>query len=154
MDFFTVTEKKNNNYPNLMKICTKEDWAKGLCIHDIEGFAIGEDGNLYLLDECGSYRCAPYGRFRISAVPDDKPGDCPFCGKPNVKTVFSACGKGSGIGEHLNMKRGVRCVCECCGASGPVVPLSDDDDEEDCARLASIMWNMALKMPRYKPGKE
>lgn len=150
MSFFTVTEKNKNRYPDLAKICRKEDWAHGLCYHDIEGFAIGEDGSLYLLDECGNYGCVPFGRFRVSADPGDTPDACPFCGSQDIKPVFSECGAGTGIVEHLRTTKGVRCVCKTCGSSGPVVPIIDGDSEEDRTRLAAIMWNMALRLPKYQ----
>lgn len=50
---------------DLLQVALDEDWANGLIYCDMEGFAVGEDGSLYLLDECGNYRCPPEGRFRV-----------------------------------------------------------------------------------------
>lgn len=42
-----------------------EEWAFKLCMFDMEQFAIGENGTLYLLDECGRWEYAPEDRFEI-----------------------------------------------------------------------------------------
>lgn len=62
---FTVIDKKTGEYPDLEHIARCEDWAQGLIYCDMDGFAIGEDGNLLLLDECGNQRYCPDGRFEI-----------------------------------------------------------------------------------------
>ena len=56
-------EKKEEAAPGA--IAAKEEWAKGLCYCDMEGFAIEEDGTLILLDECGKQKNCPEGRFEI-----------------------------------------------------------------------------------------
>lgn len=51
---FTVIDKETNrevSYEKIDKIAEKNDLMR--C--DIEGFAITEDGDLILLDECGNY---------------------------------------------------------------------------------------------------
>ena len=35
----------------------------------MDGFAVGEDGLLTLLDECGNYASPPIDRFRVVAEP-------------------------------------------------------------------------------------
>ena len=62
---FTVIDKKTGHYPDLENIVLHEEWAKGLCYCDMEGFSIMEDGTLYLLDECGKYAYCPQDRFEI-----------------------------------------------------------------------------------------
>ena len=62
---FDVIDKKTGTYPDLWKIALEEDWAKGLCYCDMEGFAIEEDGTLILMDECGRHAYCPEGRFEI-----------------------------------------------------------------------------------------
>lgn len=62
---FTVIDTKTGEYPNLEQIALKEDWAKNLIYCDIEGFFIGEDGNLVLLDECGNWVYTPPNRFLV-----------------------------------------------------------------------------------------
>ena len=62
---FSVIDNKTGEYPDTYKIALKEDWAKGLMYCDIEGFAINEEGNLVLLDECGKVAYCPSGRFTV-----------------------------------------------------------------------------------------
>ena len=65
---FTVIDTKTGKYPDVEKIALKEDWAKGLIYCDIEGFAILEDGDLILADECGNYVDCPLGRFKKKPI--------------------------------------------------------------------------------------
>ena len=62
---FKVIDKKTGEEADTYKIALKEDWAKGLIYCDMEGFAILEDGNLVLLDECGKWEYCPSDRFEI-----------------------------------------------------------------------------------------
>lgn len=49
----------------LTEIALKEPWANRLIYCDIDGFAVGEDGTLMLLDECGTYVYVPPGLFAV-----------------------------------------------------------------------------------------
>ena len=62
---FTVIDKKTGEYPNVEKIVLKEEWAKGLMYCDIDGFYIGENGELMLADDCGNYAFCPPNRFEV-----------------------------------------------------------------------------------------
>jgi len=62
---FTVIDPKTNRPPDLEQIAIHEKWADGLIWCDMEGFAMFEDGDLVLMDECGSYKYVPEGRFKI-----------------------------------------------------------------------------------------
>ena len=62
---FGVIDKKTGEYPDLEKIAIEEDWAKGLCYCDMEGFALSEDGELILMDECGRLAYCPPDRFEV-----------------------------------------------------------------------------------------
>ncbi len=62
---FTVIDNNTGKYPDLWEIALKEEWAKGLVYCDMDGFAILEDGNLILMDECGNYAFCPGGRFTV-----------------------------------------------------------------------------------------
>ncbi len=62
---FDVVDTQSGKYPDLHEIALKEDWAKGLAYCDMEGFVIGEDGALILMDECGNFVYTPAGRFRV-----------------------------------------------------------------------------------------
>lgn len=62
---FSVIDKTTGEYPDVVKIARTEDWAKHLMWMDISGFALFEDGGLYLMDDCGNTACCPHGRFEI-----------------------------------------------------------------------------------------
>ena len=62
---FKVIDTTTGNYPDLEKIALTEEWAKDLMYCDMEGFAIEEDGDLMLMDECGNFRYCPDDRFKI-----------------------------------------------------------------------------------------
>ena len=66
---FKVIDNNTGKEADICEIALKEDWAKDLIYCDMQGFAILDDGNLVLLDECGKYVYCPNGRF--SAVPED-----------------------------------------------------------------------------------
>ena len=61
---FTVIDTKTGKYPDLEKIA-HENWADGLMWCDMDGFMIGENGELILADECGNYRSCPADRFDV-----------------------------------------------------------------------------------------
>ena len=54
MTSFTIIDNTTGNYPDCEKIALEEEWAKGLIYCDIDTFAITEDGNLILMDDCGN----------------------------------------------------------------------------------------------------
>ena len=62
---FNVVDNKTNKYPDLYNLALKEDWAKDLMYCDMDGFAINEDGNLVLMDECGKVAYCPKDRFTV-----------------------------------------------------------------------------------------
>lgn len=62
---FDVIDTKTGAYPDVEKIALTEDWAKGLIYCDIDCFAIQEDGNLILIDDCWNIAYPPEGRFKI-----------------------------------------------------------------------------------------
>lgn len=62
---FKVIDNNTGKEADISKIALKEDWAKGLMYCDMQGFAILDDGNLVLLDECGKYEYCPSERFSI-----------------------------------------------------------------------------------------
>ena len=65
MIFFTVIDTKTGKEADPYEIALHEDWAKGLCYCDMEGFALTEDGELLLMDECGHFRYCDTDRFKI-----------------------------------------------------------------------------------------
>lgn len=67
---FTVIDSKTGKEADVEKIVLKEDWAKSLIYCDMEGFAITEEGNLILLDECGNYVFCDEERFKVVFVED------------------------------------------------------------------------------------
>ncbi|GHV40247.1 hypothetical protein FACS1894187_21020 [Synergistales bacterium] len=62
---FTVIDRQTGREADAKQIALTEDWAKGLCYCDMEGFAIQEDGTLILMDECGKFECCPTDRFTV-----------------------------------------------------------------------------------------
>ena len=62
---FHVIDKQTGKEADPSEIALKEDWAKGLCYCDMEGFAIEEDGTLLLLDECGRHEYCDHDRFEV-----------------------------------------------------------------------------------------
>ena len=65
---FIVYDKKNHDEADVEEIAGKEEWAKGLCYSDMEGFAITQNNGLVLLDECGNYAICPEGRFEVRLI--------------------------------------------------------------------------------------
>ena len=76
---FGVVDPKTGEYPNLEKIALREDWAKGLMYCDMDGFAIMEDGELLLLDDCGNFAYCPNGRFEIHIWKEDEETEKSTC---------------------------------------------------------------------------
>lgn len=62
---FTVFDKKTHKEADPYEIALHEEWAKELCYCDMVGFAIGQDGTLFLVDECGRYEFCDPERFII-----------------------------------------------------------------------------------------
>ena len=50
---FKVFDNKTGKEADTWNIALNEEWAQSLIYCDMEGFAITEDGNLVLMDECG-----------------------------------------------------------------------------------------------------
>ena len=62
---FKVIDNNTGKEADIGKIALKEDWAKSLMYCDMQGFAILDDGNLVLLDECRKFEYCPSERFSI-----------------------------------------------------------------------------------------
>lgn len=67
-----VTDKKTGAYPDVQKIAMEEGWAKNLVYCDIAGFALDEDGDLLLIDDCNNIAYCPSGRFNVRIVSNNK----------------------------------------------------------------------------------
>ena len=65
---FYVIDTKTGKRPDEEKIALREKWAKGLIYCDMEGFFVGEDGQLILADECGHFTYCPPDRFKIKEI--------------------------------------------------------------------------------------
>ena len=66
---FKVIDNKTGKEPNLYKIC-REKWTNHLIQCDIDQFAVTEDGNLILIDDCGNFAYCPDGRFTAVETTD------------------------------------------------------------------------------------
>ena len=62
---FKVIDNATGEYPDCKKIAASEPWAEGLIHCDIDGFYVGEDGRLSLIDDCGNARWCPEDRFSV-----------------------------------------------------------------------------------------
>lgn len=60
-----ITDKKTGEYPETEIIALREDWAKHLLYCDISGFALDEDGQLLLIDDCDNIAYCPEDRFDV-----------------------------------------------------------------------------------------
>lgn len=68
---FRVIDSKTGKEADTYEIALHEDWAKHLIYCDIDGWAIGDDGSLMLLDDC--LRAAyPPDRERFKVVWEDE----------------------------------------------------------------------------------
>ena len=64
---FKVIDTKTGKEADIGKIASQEDWARRafLLEYDMDGFYIGQDGRLILMDDCCHVVYPPKGRFRI-----------------------------------------------------------------------------------------
>lgn len=62
---FIVIDNNTGKEADTEEIALNEEWAEHLIYCDIEGFAILENGELVLLDECGGCAYCPSGRFTV-----------------------------------------------------------------------------------------
>lgn len=68
---FKVIDTKTGEEADTYEIALHEDWAKHLIYCDIDGWALGDDGSLMLLDDC--LRAAyPPDRERFKVVWEDE----------------------------------------------------------------------------------
>lgn len=65
---FTIIDPRTDKYPDVSEIALTEEWAKDLIYCDIDSFALTEDGNLVLIDDCGNAASCPYDRFIIKKL--------------------------------------------------------------------------------------
>ena len=72
MKYFVVTDKITGKSPDLEKIALREEWAKDLMYCDMQGFALTDEGELILLDECGRYSFCPENRFLVEQYKKEK----------------------------------------------------------------------------------
>lgn len=62
---FRVIDTKTGKEADTYEIALHEDWAKHLIYCDIDGWAIGDDGSLMLLDDCGNFAYTDRERFKV-----------------------------------------------------------------------------------------
>jgi hypothetical protein len=65
-----IIDTQTGEYPDVAAIALKEEWAKHLIYCDIDGFYMGEDGNLMLIDDCDNAATCPSGRFKVTIEND------------------------------------------------------------------------------------
>ena len=62
---FKVIDKKTGKEADPYEIALHEEWAHNLMYCDMEGFFVGEEGDLILADECGNYEFVSKDRFEV-----------------------------------------------------------------------------------------
>lgn len=62
---FYVIDKQTNDEADRAELILTEEWANHLLAMDPGEWAIDEDGQLLLIDDCNNIAYAPPGRFRI-----------------------------------------------------------------------------------------
>ena len=62
---FRVMDNKTGKEADAYEIALHEEWAQGLVYCDMEGFAITENGDLMLADECGNFVYCDSERFKV-----------------------------------------------------------------------------------------
>ena len=62
---FTVIDTTTGQEADTYDIALHEDWAKHLVYCDINGWAITDDGDLILIDDCGRFAYADRERFKV-----------------------------------------------------------------------------------------
>lgn len=62
---FDVIDTLTGQLANTFGIAQNEEWAKHLFSYRIDGWALGEDGTLMLIDNCCRIAYPPEGRFKI-----------------------------------------------------------------------------------------
>ena len=117
---FRVIDKKTGKEANPYEIALYEEWAQRVVYCDMEGFAITEDGDLMLADECGnSVYCDPE-RFKV-VFEDDRPH-----GEWIPQDEFEAYNKCSNCGIMIDNDFPIwRNFCPNCG-----IPMRKEGDPE------------------------
>ena len=84
---YHVIDLTTGNKADIETIARSAPWAKQLNNFDMDGFAIGEEGELYLLDECGQYAPCPGDRFRI-VYEDESERICQLCDSYDKQSCY------------------------------------------------------------------
>lgn len=68
---FTIIDKRTGEEVDIDNLIEELDLNTNLMVNDIEGFAIGENGEIYLLDECGNFVFVEPDNYdvRINCIP-------------------------------------------------------------------------------------
>lgn len=89
---FDVIDRLTGEKPDLKAIALNEEWAKHLMYCDMDGFVIGADGSLALIDDCGSLAYPPNpARFEVrwkNLVPQSQ---FVIANTPEAARVFLLC---------------------------------------------------------------
>ncbi len=67
---FTVIDNRTGKHPDCETIALTEEWAKHLIYCDIDCFAITEEGQLILIDDCNNIAYPPADRFTVTIAPE------------------------------------------------------------------------------------
>lgn len=62
---FMVIDTNTGKEADTYEIALHENWAKHLLYCDFDGWAVGNDGSLMLIDECGRFAYVSSERFKV-----------------------------------------------------------------------------------------
>lgn len=128
MPEFEVIDNRTGGYPDCEKIALTEEWAKHLIYCDIDCFAITEDGDLILIDDCNNVAYPPSDRFTVKVDPESLRAEgqgCEYCNDPHpardcvlpngLERILVAQDDGTFIGKPFVYHRKIK-YCPYCGA--------------------------------------
>lgn len=86
---FKVIDNKTGKEADPYEIALHEEWARSLVYCDMEGFAITEDGDLVLMDECGNVAYCDADRFEVVFENTRPHGEWKPLGEPDDLGIYS-----------------------------------------------------------------
>ena len=124
---FEVIDNRTGMAPDCEAIALTEEWAKRLVYCDIDCFAITEEGQLVLIDDCNNIAYPPADRFTVTIDPKSLRQTAEWVdiygGKyANPRYACSACGERAlykveiDMLDHEIIVQALSDSCPKCGA--------------------------------------
>lgn len=151
---FKVIDKMTGKEADPEEIALNEAWADGLIYCDMEGFAVGEYGRLFLLDECGRHEYAPSDRFEV--VWDAEDIDVPTKWIP-VEERLPVIIETKRAYQNV-YRNSARVLCVCLQSDGKQMVKEGycvffNDNTEPYWRIAGTIHKVTHWMPMPEPPK-